>query len=238
MGIRPPCGGRGLQTAAPRGRNTCAQSRGPAGSEPRTQRELAGNGAVPTPGALPGPGSPGLGGCPRRPPSFRTYVADASLRAMSGGTWRATESAIPGSLTVSGQNLRRTLPGGGRNMEEGMSSHPPGRLGGGAQSGAGSGTEGAGLGAGQGGALTAGPGRGVWGPPSRPPGGLRQALRLLRRECADAWVCKSKGGWLAGVGVSALATVQLPSTDGLARVEQRLCPWAPCDGPVCRQYTD
>lgn len=118
---------------------------------------------VPTPEALLGPGSPGLGGCPRRPPSFRTYVADASLRAMSGGTWRATDSATLRPLTVSGRNLRRTLPGGGRNTEEGMSSHPPGRLGGGAQSGAGAGTEGAGLGAGQGWPVTAGPGRGVWG---------------------------------------------------------------------------
>lgn len=206
MGIRPPCGGRGLQTAAPRGRNTCAQSRGPAGSEPRTQRELAGNGAVPTPEALPGPGSPGLGGCPRRPPSFRTYVADASLRAMSGGTWRATDSATTGSLTVSGRNLRRTLPGGGRNMEEGMSSHPPGRLGGGAQSGAGSGTEGAGLGAGLGGAVTPGPGRGVWGTAlPTPEGRAAGAGTPAARVCGRLGV-QSKGGWLAGVGVSALAT--------------------------------
>lgn len=76
-------------------------------------------------------------------------------------------------------------------MEEGMSSHPPGRLGGGAQSGAGSGTEGAGL-------SPQGWGAGFGGPPSRPPGGARQALGLLRRECADAWVCKAKaGGWRA-----------------------------------------
>lgn len=199
MGIRPPCGGRGLQSAAPRGRNTCAQSRGPAGSEPRTQRELAGYGAVPTPVALPGPGSPGLGGCPRRPPSFRTAVADASLRAMSGGTWRATDSATPGSLTVSGRNLRRTLPGGGRNVEEGMSSHPPGRLGAGPRAGRGREPRGRGWAQGKAGLSPQGPGAGFGGgPPSRPPGGARQALGLLRRECADAWVCKAKaGGWLA-----------------------------------------
>lgn len=67
-----------------------------------------------------------------------------------------------------------------------MSSHPPGRLGGGPHNGAGSGTEGAGLGAGQAGLSPQGRGAGFGGPPSRPPEGARQALGLLRRECADA----------------------------------------------------
>lgn len=198
MDIRPLCGGGcrpPLREAGTRARSHVARPEASRGHSVSWR----GNGVVPTPEALPGPGSPGLGGCPRRPPSFRTYVADASLRAMSGGTWSATDSATLGPLIVSGRNLRRTLPGGGRNTEEGMSSHPPGRLGGGAQSGAGSGAEGAGLGTGLGGPVTAGRGAGFGG--DRPPNPRGACSRLWDScgasvrtpRCARA----EAGGWRA-----------------------------------------
>lgn len=123
-----------------------------------------------------------------------------------------------------------------------MSSHPPGRLGGGAQSGAGSGAEGAGLGTGLGGLSPQGEARGFGGTALPTPGGRAAGSGTpAARVCGRLGVQEQRrvaGGRLAGVGVSALANVQLPSTDGLAREEQGLCPWAPCEGPVCRQYTD
>lgn len=80
-----------------------------------------------------------------------------------------------------------------------MSSHPPGRLGGGAQSGAGSGAEGAGLGTGLGGPVTAGRGAGFGG--DRPPNPRGACSRLWDScgasvrtpRCARA----EAGGWRA-----------------------------------------
>lgn len=82
-------------------------------------------------------------------------------------------------------------------MEEGMSSHPPSRLGGGAQGGAGSESRESGAGRRA--------GRACHGKGGEWPLGLGVCRSGENRSStlsgAGAWVCTGKGGWLAGEGV-------------------------------------
>lgn len=184
----------------------------------------------------PGPGAQAWVGAHAACLHSAPTVADASLRAVSGGTWRAADSAPRGPLPGSGPrppedaSWRRPEHGGGNELTSSRQAwgRGPGRGGAGPGAGPSAGrgrrTEGAALGSGQGEPVTAGAGHGDGGPPpgarSRTP-----ARRGERRPC-DVW-CGSPGVQeqrrvAGGRGSeSAPVTVQLPSTEGLAREE----PW-------------
>lgn len=162
---------RGLQTAAPRGRNTCAQSRGPAGSEPRTQRELAGERCGAYAGGATRTREPRPGWVPT-PPAFIPHLRGRRLAACDV-RWDLERHGLRDPRAADCERPKPPEDASWRRPEhgEGMSSHPPGRLGGGAQSGAGSGAEGAGLGTGLGGLSPQGEARGLGGTALPTPGG-------------------------------------------------------------------
>lgn len=157
----------------------------------------------------PGPGAQAWVGAHAACLHSAPTVADASLRAVSGGTWRAADSAPRGPLPGSGPrppedaSWRRPEHGGGNELTSSRQAwgRGPGRGG----TGRGRRTEGAALGSGQDEPVTAGAGHGDGGHPrGRAVGLLRGVGRGGRVMCgAGVRVCKSKGGWLAGVGVRA-----------------------------------
>lgn len=149
MDIRPLCGG-GCRPPL-RGRNTCAQSRGPAGSEPRTQRELAGERCGAYAGGATRTREPRLG-CVPTPPAFIPHLRGRRLAACDvrwdlerhglrdpraadcerpkppeDASWRRPEHGGGNELTSSRQAWGRGPERGGVGSRGGGAGHRAGR---------------------------------------------------------------------------------------------------------------